>query len=122
MKTLIGCRNDGQGTGSPAASTCLAAGRRAVDESSPVLFNKNYPSSGSRRRPDGLRERSGPVPNSMTSKRRRDNLTRGGGGDKGDKGAGRTLGFKNHTFFIFGWCAAEMRRIIDVSCLPGAGS
>ena len=59
----------------------------------------------------------------MTSKRRRDNLTRGTG-DKGrDKGADRTLGnSKNHTFFIFGWCAAEMRRIIDVSCLPGAGS
>ena len=43
-------------------------------------------------------------------------------GQGGDKGADRTFGFKNHTFFIFGWCAAEMRRIIDVSCLPGAGS
>ena len=48
----------------------------------------------------------------------------GGTGDKGGRqGAERTFGnFKNHTFFIFGWCAAEMRRIIDVSCLPGAGS
>ena len=121
MKTLIGCRNDGQGTGSPTASTCLAAGRRAVDESSPVLFSKIYPSLGSRR-PDGFRECGSPVPNSMTSKRRRDNLTRGGGGDKGTRARTGLLGSKNHTFFILGWCAAEMRRIIDVSCLPGAGS
>ena len=97
MKTLIGCRNDGQGTGSPTASTCFAAGRRAVDESSPVLFSKNYPSRGARRRPDGLRECSSPVPNSMTSKRRRDNLTRGTG-DKGrDKGADRTWGTQKIT-------------------------
>ena len=37
-------------------------------------------------------------------------------------GTGRRRTSKNHTFFIFGWCAAEMRRIIDVSCFPGAGS
>ena len=47
----------------------------------------------------------------------------GGTGDKGGTRARTDLGnFKNHTFFIFGWCAWEMRRIIDVSCLPGAGS
>ena len=88
MKTLIGCRNDGQGTGSPTASTCLAAGRRAVDESSPVLFSKIYPSLGSRR-PDGFRECGSPVPNSMTSKRRRD---KGGLGTRGGQGRGRTWG------------------------------
>jgi hypothetical protein len=87
MKTLIGCRNDGQGTGSPAASTCLAAGRRAVDESSPVLCSKNDPSLGSRR-PDRLRGCSSPVPNSMTRKRRRDNLTRGDWGQGGGQGRG----------------------------------
>ena len=96
MKTLIGCRNDGQGTGSPAASTCLAAGRRAVDESSPVLCSKNDPSSGSRR-PDRLRECSIPVPNSMTSKRRRDNLTRGDWGQGEGQGADRTWGTQKIT-------------------------
>ena len=41
----------------------------------------------------------------------------------GDRARTGLLGIqKNHTFFIFGWCAAEMRRIIDVSCFPGAGS
>ena len=54
---------------------------------------------------------------------RRDNLTRGDWGQGEGQGRGRTwTQSKNHTFFIFGWCAAEMRRIIDVSCLPGAGS
>ena len=45
------------------------------------------------------------------------------GGTRGTRARTGLWGsFKNHTFFIFGWCAAEMRRIIDVSCLPGAGS